>query len=700
VVIEEIKTTRSDLDRLEESENPSAWGQLKSYAYIYAVDHELDRIDVQLTYYHLDTEETREVRRGFTIQELENFFQDLVSRYLEWADAVAGWGHERDNSIKMLEFPFPAYRPGQRSMAVEVYRAIRDKGQVLVHASTGIGKTIATIFPAVKALEEGHTEKIFYLTAKTTGRALAEKALDELRAKGLRIKSITLTAKDKICFKPEAACTPEECEFARGYYDRIDDALKGSFFMDSFSREAVEEAARKYNVCPFEFSLDLSLWADCIICDYNYAFDPRASLKRFFHDSENGFTLLIDEAHNLVERSREMFSAQIRKQPFLDMRREIKKQLPYIYKTMGKINAWLVKARKRCGEAGDFISEQDQPERLYPLLRKFLNATEPWLAKNIKTPFREGLLEIYFDVIRFLKVAEEYDESYSTCLVKNGRELQIKLFCIDPSGHLRKTLERCRAGIFFSATMIPAEYFRKMLGCIESAGIIELPSPFPRENLCLLLCDRISTLYRDRERTKVDTAKAIITLVGQKKGNYLLYFPSYEYMMMVYSVFQEECPDVETVCQWPGMTEKERELFIERFAHDNSETLAGFAVMGGVFGEGIDLVGDRLSGAAIVGVGLPGLSPERDVIREYFNNSDRAGFEYAYLYPGINRVFQALGRVIRTEADRGVVLLVDSRFSAFRYRRLFPEWWHPITMRDNRQMERELKGFWGSAQGA
>jgi len=579
-------------------------------------------------------------------------------------------------------------------MAVAVYKAIRDESQLQVQASTGIGKTMAGLFPAIKAMAEGQAEKIFYLTAKTTGRDLAEKALDQMRENGLRIRSITLTAKEKICFRPEASCTPEECPYAKGYYDRLNDALKNSFSMDAFPRRQVEDMAEKYQVCPFEFSLDLSLWSDCIICDYNYVFDPRASLKRYFLDPKNEFTLLIDEAHNLVERSREMFSAQINKQPFLDMRREVRNELPHIHKSMGRINSQLVKARKRCGESGGFISERDQPEELYPYLKRFLKQTEEWLVKNIKTPYRKNLLEIYFDVKRFMQVSEQYDESYTTCLEKKGRELCLKLFCIDPSKHLSRTLERCRCSIFFSATLMPSEYFRKMLGCRESVNILELPSPFPRENLRLLLYGQISTLYRDRERTKLDAAKAIVNFVRQRKGNYLLYFPSYEYMMMVYESFQQEFPELETICQSPGMKEEERELFIERFSKDNSRTLAGFAVMGGVFGEGIDLVGEKLAGAVIVGVGLPGISPERDVIRDYFNEFNQAGFEYAYLFPGINRVFQALGRVIRTENDRGAVLLIDSRFSTFRYRRLFPAHWQPITLKDNQQMTSLLQEFW------
>ena len=695
VLLEEIKLSRSDPNRLEETGNSASWGQLKCCAYIYGIDHGLDKINGRIVYYHFDTEQISEVKHSFTMTELADYFQFLVTRYLEWADALVRWGIERNKSIRELNFPFPDYRPGQRKMAVATYKTIRDKSQLLVQASTGIGKTIATLFPAIKAMKEGHTDKLFYLTAKTTGRNLAEKALDDMRNKGLRIKAITLTAKKKICFMPEASCTPEECRYAKGYYNRIEAALKDAFLQDSFPRETVEELAQKHQVCPFEFSLDLSLWADCIICDYNYVFDPRASLKRFFLDPKNEFTLLIDESHNLVDRSREMFSAEIKKQPFLDIRRDIKTALPQIHKTMGTINSWLVKTRRRCSEAGGYISEKEQPEEIYSSCKKFLKQTEQWLAKNIQSAFRSDLLDLYFSVSRFMRVAGQYDECYSTCFEKQGKEFNLKLFCIDPSKHLAKTLERCRASIFFSATMIPFDYFSNLLGIRKSAGLLDLPSPFPKDNFRLLLCNRISTFYKDREATKLATGEVIASLVRQKRGNYLLFFPSYEYMMMVHDSFQAEYPDVETICQTPGMSETDRQVFLDRFTERSNSILAGFAVMGGVFGEGIDLVGESLSGAIIVGVGLPGISPERDIIRDYFHSSHKTGFDYAYLYPGINRVFQALGRVIRTENDRGVVLLIDSRFSTTRYQRLFPAYWRPRVMNNPRQIERVLQKFWG-----
>jgi DNA excision repair protein ERCC-2 len=695
VIIEEIKTTATKPEVWETEENHVHWGQLKCYAYIYAVEYSLEKIDTQLTYYHTKTGKTKEFRRHFSREELEHFFQELISRYLEWTNTIEEWNQIRDHSILNLDFPFPAYRAGQRKMAVDVYLTIKRRNQLIVQAPTGIGKTIATLFPAIKALREGHTSKMFYLTARTTGRVAAENALDELRRKGLRIKSLTITAKEKICFHPAIFCNPDECPCAGGYFDRITQAVQEVFQQDALTREAIEDVARKHNVCPFEFSLDLSLWADCIICDYNYAFDPRVYLKRFFLEGKGEYTFLIDEAHNLVDRAREMFSAEIRKQPFLDLRRVVRNQLPDLYKIMGKINTWLLQARKQCdAKGGEPYAEKSPPEDLLPLLKDFVEEAENWLTLNLKTPFRKELLDVFFEASRFITVAEQYDEQYATCFEKINSDLRVKLFCLDPSERLKDALKRCQAAIFFSATMTPAAYFQKILGCNESARTRILPSPFPRENLCLLISGNISTLYKQRAKTVPAVTQAILAMVQQKKGNYLLFFPSYQYMEMVYESFSEECPDIEIILQTRGMTEREREIFLERFAHDNEETLVGFAVMGGIFGEGIDLVGDRLTGAVIVGVGLPGISLERDLIRDYFTHSNGAGFEYAYMYPGINRVFQAAGRVIRTEYDRGAVLLIDQRFSTFRYTSLFPCEWHPIRVKEEEHIRALLQEFW------
>jgi DNA excision repair protein ERCC-2 len=700
IIIDEIKTTTKKPEALEKEQNPLHWGQVKVYAYIYALQNDLQEIDAQLTYYHMETREIREYRHTFSLEELETLFDHLLTRYLEWAETLNKWYQLRDESIKSLTFPFSAYRPGQRRMALDIYHTIKNREQMIVEAPTGIGKTMAAVFPAVKAMGDGHNEKFFYLTAKTTGRTVAQKALDDLREKGLKLKSLTLTAKDKICFNPESACNGEECQFARGYYDRINEAVETAFQKDALTRETIEQEARKFTVCPFEFSLELSTWVDCIIGDYNYAFDPRVYLRRFFGEEseEKKFTFLVDEANNLVDRSREMFSAELYKKSILDLRRLVKKDLPEIYRCLGKINTSLVKLKKECQEAGQPLAQEVYPEDLLPPMMRFIRVTERWLARNIQAPYRRELLSFYFDVNWFLKVAEIYGTAYATCLEIIDNDLRLKLFCIDPSENLGDAFQRCRAAVFFSATLSPVEYFRRILGCDPEAEELILPSPFPPENLCIPVADRISTLYKYRDQTKPAAARSIDVLVKSGPGNYLIFFPSYKYMKNVHDLFSLMNTEAEILVQAPGMTEAERETFLENFSTNNradGKTLVGFAVMGGIFGEGIDLVGDRLSGAVIVGVGLPGISLERELIKDYFSSQQGTGFEYAYLYPGMNRVFQAAGRVIRTDRDRGVVLLIGSRFTTHRYRSLFPSHWNPIRIRDERHLEEILEQFQG-----
>ena len=692
-VIDEIKTTRRSLDECLREENPLHWGQAKLYAFLYAAERGLAEIGVQLTYARLDTGETRDIRRHFPVAELQRFFEDVVGRYLEWAAVISAWHRRRDESIRGLAFPFDAYRPGQQEMVDAVYQTIQGGGRIFIQAATGIGKTMAVLFPAVRTLADRTSDKVFYLTARTTGRLAAEKALDELRTRGMCLKRLSLTAKEKACFNPQAACSPEECNFAKGHYDRLPAARNAMFAEDAWTGAAVAAAARRFQVCPFEFSLDLSLWADLVVCDYNYAFDPKAYLRRFFLEETGDYAFLVDEAHNLVDRSREMFSAELRKQPFLDLRRSVKGALPAVYRCLGKINTWMLAARKRAEAAGAPTAERSAPEEIYPLLRDFMAAAEKWLEKNVKTPFREELLERYFEAGGFLRVAEQFDESYAACYEALPMDLRVKLFCIDPSRQIGDALNRCRSAVFFSATLTPLDYFQTMLAC-GSAEALALPSPFPAENLAVFVADRLSTYYRHRERTKPEIARILNGLVRPHRGNYLLFFPSYQYMRMVLEMFRSASPDIDVIVQEPGMGERQREEFLARFETDNPRTLVGFAVMGGIFGEGIDLVGTRLSGAAVVGVGLPPVGLECELIREYFAARLEQGFEYAYMYPGINRVLQAAGRVIRTETDRGVVLLIDQRYGSEHYHALLPGHWQPARIRDQSEFAVDLSGFW------
>lgn len=693
VLIEEIKTTSAPLERLRAAQDPTHWGQVKVYAYLFAIQEDLQRLTLRLTYYQLDTEECLELEREVDRGELQVFFDDLLARYLDWARTLWSWTRRRNAALAALAFPFEIFRPGQRHMAVDIYRRIRDGGHLMIEAPTGIGKTMGALFPAAKALGEGHVEKIFYLTARTTGRLTAHAAAEALNTEEACLKTLVLTAKEKICSHPEAACTPDECPSARGHYDRVNAALGELFALELVAAEELSACAGRHQVCPFELSLDLALWVDCIVCDYNYVFDPRVRLRRFFEAGGGTHAFLVDEAHNLVDRAREMFSASLNKKAVLALRRELKHDQPGLYKTLGRINAWMLKARKACDAKGGAHAEASAPEALYPHLRDFHRRSEAVLAEKKSAAYSEVLLEQYFAVHRFLRVSEQFDDAYRTCYRQEGRDLDLRLFCLDPARQLGEVLEACRSAVFFSATLRPEDYYRHLLGLAAETDVVGLPSPFPQENLAIFIDSRVSTHYRDRSRTCAAVAEGILRMVGGK-GNYLVFFPSYAYLKMVHAVLTERAPELEMQVQTPSMSEAARVAFLDYFHSESEAGCVGLAVMGGIFGEGIDLVGGRLTGAVIVGVGLPGICMERDLIRDYFNARRRDGFAYAYTYPGITRVLQAAGRVIRTASDRGTVLLMDRRYGTPRYGRLLPTHWQVRPSPGGDGLEGQLRDFW------
>jgi len=596
-----------------------------------------------------------------------------------------------------LEFPYAGYRPGQRDMAVAIYKAIRDNSRLYIQSPTGVGKTIAALFPAVKALGLGHAEKIFYLTAKTPGRLVAEGALEDMRQVGLKFKSITLTAKDKICFTPPANCDPEECIFARNYFTKVKIALEEIDQFDAFTRPVIEMLARKYEICPFEFSLDLALWVDCIICDYNYAFDPRVYLRRFFDLSSEDYVFLIDEAHNLPDRARSMFSAELDKKTVLSLRRALKSHQPVLAKKLAAINKILLEKSKACQvELVEALVEQELPEKLLDAIKEFCQKAEEWLVRNQPAEFRQELLDFYFACLNYLRTSEYFDSFYVSYFERRGSsDLKAKLFCLDPAPMLAAPLDRSQSTIFFSATLLPVGYFKRLLtGSIDYPHLV-FRSPFPVENVRLLIHNRISTTYKQRADSYAQVASTIQTVCTAHIGNYLVFFPSYAYLTAVLDLLKENLPDKQLLVQDRGMTEDARESFLAQFSASNSETLIGFAVMGGIFGEGIDLVGERLIGAVVVGVGLPQLELERDLIKNYFDQDNQSGFAYAYQYPGFIRVLQATGRVIRTETDRGIIVLLDERFTHTRYRRLFPAHWRGYqVIQSEGEIEGQLKHFW------
>ena len=692
VTIDEIKTTLTPLANIEEDYNFLHWAQAICYGYIYCRKNGLDSINIRLTYYEMDSGEIKRFVKPFSLEELSAFFAELIEKYSVWVRFERDWKELSAKSFRGLEFPFEAYRPGQRKLAGAVYKTVQASAALFAVAPTGTGKTISTLFPSVKALGEGLAEKVFYLTAKTvTGRAAVD-AVFKMAERGMRAKTVALTAKDKICFLDTRVCDPEHCKYANGHFDRVNDALFDLLnTRDTITAEVITEFAEKHTVCPFELALDVSNHCDIIICDYNYLFDPQVYLKRFFADSGD-YIFLVDEAHNLVDRAREMYSARLNKSGFLDARKKIGKTYRKLRKVLSDINSLLLEKRRELEDFGYALNvRQERYSKFCDLVGAFIIEFAKWLGENRQPD--DGLLEFYFNALAFQKMDELYDDRYVTVIeAARGSDLSVKLFCVDPSALLRSRVQAGRTAVFFSATLSPLEYFMSVLGGDETSKSLVLESPFPEENLCLIAADAISTKYRDRQKTLSDISEMIYETVSRKSGNYICYFPSYAYMEDVYALFSETHPEICTKKQLRTMPEAERTEFLSVFQSEPEETLLGFCVMGGIFSEGIDLEGDRLIGTVIVGVGLPQINAELDIVRDYYG---RSGYDFAYLFPGMNKVLQAAGRVIRSETDVGVVLLIDERFGTYRYETLFPSHWrHCISAADKDALVTALDRFW------
>ena len=695
VLIDEIKGILRSLEHLE-APVPVHLAQAKCYAYIYAVQNSLKCIDVQMTYCQMETEEIRRFCQEFEFQELQTWFQDLVTQYEKWAKFEIEWRNVRNDSIRQIEFPFP-YREGQRDLVVSVYRTILRKKKLFIQAPTGVGKTMATVFPAVRAVGEGLGEKIFYLTAKTITRTVAEQAFSLLKEKGLLYKTITLTAKEKICFCEEAECNPDACPYAKGHFDRVNDAVFDLItHSGDWSREVLEEQAKKYMVCPFEMSLDVSNWADAVICDYNYVFDPQAHIKRFFSESGKGeYLFLIDEAHNLVERGREMYSASLYKEDLLEVRKLVKAEDPKLAKGLSECNQQFLELKRECEHYQILKSVSHIALKLMNVLSKL----EDYLEECKDAEKKKRVLDFYFAVRSFLNIHDIMDENYVIFseMMEDGR-FQIKLFCVNPAVNLQNYLEQGNSTIFFSATLLPVHYYKKLLSVEKDDYAVYAHSSFPQENKFLFIGTDVSTRYTRRgESTYQRFARYIAVMAEQKKGNYMAFFPSYRFLEEVHTCFLE-CVDheVDSICQVSYMDEEQREEFLEEFEQEREKSLVAFCVMGGIFSEGIDLTDDKLIGAVIAGTGLPQVCTEREILKQYFNVADMDGFDYAYLYPGMNKVLQSAGRVIRTESDRGVILLLDDRFRAMRYREVFPREWQQYQLGSVKNLEQEIRTFWES----
>lgn len=711
IIIDEIKGVYHDIFALTEPIQVHR-AQALCYAYIYATDHSLDQMGVRITYCYIPTEEVRYFQEEIDYETLSDWYQELINRYAQWISWQLHWQDTRNTSIHALDFPFP-YREGQADLVKGVYQSIIRGKRLFIEAPTGVGKTIATLYPAVKSIGENLTEKIFYLTAKTITRTVAEETFSLLGEHGMQLKSVTITAKEKICILDKPRCNPATCPRAKGHFDRVNDAVFDLLNHENLiSREIIEEYATKHEVCPFEICLDTATWTDAVIGDYNYAFDPTSSLKRFFAtDAHNDYTFLIDEAHNLVDRGREMYSAHLIKEDFLAIKKEAKKYSKKLSNALENCNRALLSLKRECDEI-----LKCSPAMIDPLLIKLLHLSTVFDAflQEGNTPERtipqdamDNLLNFYFTIRDFLNIYELLDEKYMIYADYGEQgEFRLHLQCMDPSTNLDLCLNKGRAAIFFSATLLPVKYYMEQLAGREDDYAVYAPSPFPTENRLLMIGQNVSTKYTRRNLAEYQRiAEYIVHFVEAKIGNYLLFFPSYRMMEEIQACLEttlaersEINPDLAKYCLFPqgnSMSEQAREEFLSHFQDTDHQTAIGLCVLGGIFGEGIDLTDSQLIGAVIIGTGLPMVCTENELFREFFDKQDKSGFTYAYQYPGMNKVLQAAGRVIRTDTDRGAILLLDERFLQNSYQQLFPREWFPHYVVNLSSMDVELQKFWG-----
>ena len=693
VTIDEIKGVYLSLDLLEEPIEVHL-AQAKCYAYIYGIQNDLQKINVQMTYGNLDTGDLKYFSYEYSMQQLQEWFSDLILKYKKWADFQYEWRKKRQASIKELVFPFP-YREGQKELAAGVYRTIARKKNLFIQAPTGVGKTISTLYPAIKAVGEGFGDKIFYLTAKTVTANVAKETLGILCEKGYQAKSVQITAKEKLCPCEEMECNPVGCPYAKGHFDRVNDAVYDLLQKENnLTREVLLAHAKEYQVCPFEMCLDTAIWTDNIICDYNYVFDPNVYLKRFFADGIKGdYIFLVDEAHNLVERGREMYSAALVKEDILAVRKIMKPRSSAIEKELSKCNKLMLEYKRECET---YQIYESIPNLIFSCMR-LAAKIEEYMQKNPEFPGRDVVLDFYFELRNFLNIYERVDEHYVIYGQhdEEGRFV-IKLFCVDPSFNLQECLDKGNATIFFSATLLPVQYYKELLTNQTDNYAVYARTTFSQDKRLLLIGNDVSSKYTRRTPEEYGRiADYIYRTIKKKKGNYMVFFPSYLFLKKVHEAFELRMDETITcICQESGMREEEREAFLEAFQEEKEESLVAFCVMGGIFGEGIDLKREQLIGAIIVGTGLPQISNEREILKEYYDKKEGMGFDYAYRYPGMNKVLQAAGRVIRTAEDVGIIELLDERFLQNDYQRLFPREWEQRSVCQLSNLEEKLTAFW------
>lgn len=693
-VIDEIKSTVVPLEEYYESQKEWHLGQAKCYALMYAHQKGYGSVSIKLTYIHQIDKSTLVKTFDYLTSELERDIDNLLKEYVDFFKIIFEKKIKRNESAKTLEFPFSNFRDGQKELAKYTYGIAKKGGILFVEAPTGIGKTISTLFPSVKSFASSENDKIFYLTAKNSGKDMAFNAAKLLLSNGLKASAIEILAKDKVCFCPGKACNPDECPYAKDYYTKIRKIIKDSIInRNLFSTEDIIAIAQHNAICPFELSLDLSLYNDIIVCDYNYFFDPIVYLKRFFDSDASNVLILVDEAHNLVPRARSMYSASFDSFTY----KKVKHSL--IHFEHKKFKNAQKRMTKFFNQFNDFPIGETKIEMLS---RSDLKGIENYLVacsdinKNHHGVVTDEFTDFYFELNKFFKLIDFYDDAFALFVSKkNEKDCRINLFCIDPSEHIKRTVNQVKGKIFFSATLSPTEYYIDVIGRYNFNPMLVLPSPFKKENLKLLVAPKVSTRYKNRQQTAPLVANYIKEFISHKVGNYLIYVPSYEYLDLILPYLASD--DFELIVQEKDMSEDEKEQFLSCFVDSPKKTMLGIAVLGGAFSEGIDLEGERISGVAVVGVGLPQLCFERNLIKDYYDKTKKKGYEYAYISPGINKVMQALGRVIRSEKDRGIALLIDDRYLTEEYHDLFKTTYsHYEVVTSIDDIKEQVENFWSN----
>ena len=765
-VVEEIKSASpTGADRYIRSPREADLAQLTCYGYFLCAAKGLDCITLRLTYATAGREEEAYFADSImTAEQLAGGYAAILRMILPRAKDLVERETTLRKTAKRAIFPYTEVRDAQQDMIRECWRDMRAGKTLFAEAPTGIGKTMATLYPAVRCLGEGKCDKIFYLTAKNATRREAFAAVQKLNEAATPIRSCVITARESACICEAAKtaaqpggnristyCNPLACPYAKGYYDRADSAIFDMLSGDKtvFSGLDIRAAAKKWQVCPYELALDLSELCEVVICDYNYVFSPSVYLRRYFsegipHTEGHRYIFLVDEAHNLPDRARDMYSGSL---SLLDVtaaqdilhawETRIGDDLIFPTEDVGEAEEDRTAPRLSAVSLDDLVGvlsrmsgvcaesmvvdtdgvrrgvslDRNQPVALCETARNLSTLCDRWLRRNTAHPLYSTVDGLATSLRSFRTAADYFDRRFATFVEVEGEDVRVKLTCLDPAGILRPILQKAEARVLFSATLTPNDYFADILGGDRDSVLVSFESPFPRDHLCVAVCDGVSTRYEDRDGSCRKIMNYIAATVSAKRGNYLVYFPSYAYLEKVYALFVKKYPSVRTVVQKQGMTYAEREAFIASFTPDSGELLVGFCVLGGSFSEGVDLPGRSLIGAVIVGVGIPALSSERNIMREYYDETrvttdpegggEGEGYAYAYTYPGMNHVLQAAGRVIRRPEDYGVVVLIDDRYTAEPYLHLYPEHWDMISStEDPVSLNEYLASFWANTEEA